>query len=361
MSLVGSIGHRESASFPHQEAHGVKDLLRLRVFDVRVLGAIAFAALMAAHLAQPQEVRKSARPRIVSGRPGVETVSLAVSSDGQWIATCDNRGKPLLRAFVDTPSADRVLEFPGFGTSVAFSPNGRVLAGVGFEPVICLWDVTSESSKPSAVVNVPMDRARQAVFSPDGKSLAVSTDRDGAILVWDLVAQQPRTTLHLASPVIKMAFSPDSRWLAAAETRNDWSIVLFEIRTGVERTLLANGPGPVSSLTFSPDSAVLASASYCEQYVRLWNLEKHTRWRKLAGHGRSVTSVAFSPDGSLLVTAANDHAIGLWDVASGKQLASLQSYARCLRTIAFAPDGRTVILATEDDDDIRLWDIAELL
>jgi WD40 repeat protein len=74
-----------------------------------------------------------------------------------------------------------------------------------------------------------------------------------------------------------------------------------------------------------------------------------------------VTSVAFSPDGSLLATAGNDGMLGLWTVATGQRRVSLDSQSAWPQTVVFSPDGRFLVLATGSDDDIRSWDVAELL
>ena len=81
--------------------------------------------------------------------------------------------------------------------------------------------------------------------------------------------------------------------------------------------------------------------------------------RVFAGHTRAVISVAFSPDGSLLATAANDRTVALWSLSTGQQLVRLDGQADYLETVAFTPDGRTLVLAAGDDDDLRLWDVRD--
>jgi WD40 repeat protein len=115
------------------------------------------------------------------------------------------------------------------------------------------------------------------------------------------------------------------------------------------------------ALASSPDGALLATASSREHQIRLCEIKTGRVRRVFAGHTRPVNSVAFSPDGALLATASNDGMLGLWTIATGQRRICLDSQATWLLTVAISPDGRTLVLATGDDDDLRLWDLAEIL
>lgn len=343
----------------------MKDFLRLPALDVRILAAVALGLIMAPSMVERGAARKSRHPSVARGAPDYATRSLALSPDGRWIATSsvnttNGSDRVTLRAWPNGTPIERCLEFPGTATTLAFSPDSLLLAVAGLEPVVCLWDIKGAYIKPVSIIHVSVDRVRHLVFAPDGKSIAIATDRDGTILIWDLDARRPRTVLHQSSPARSVVFSRDGRRLASAGVRHDWSIVLSDLQTGERRIMRDHGFGPVSSLAFSPDGAILASTSFTEPFIRLWDIKTGFAPRTLARHARSVNSVAFSPDGKFVATAANDHAVGLWNVATGQRLVSLDGHANCLRTVAFSPDGRTLLLATEDDDDIRFWDVAEL-
>jgi WD40 repeat protein len=71
-----------------------------------------------------------------------------------------------------------------------------------------------------------------------------------------------------------------------------------------------------------------------------------------------VTSVAFSPDGSLLASAIGEPVIPLWRVADGHQVAALAGHGRSAMSVAFSPDG-TLLASSAADDTVRLWGIGE--
>jgi dipeptidyl aminopeptidase/acylaminoacyl peptidase len=319
---------------------------RLPIFDVRLLGAIAAAMIALARLWNPSPGPKFVRSQLARGELGVQVTSLASSPTARQVATTNTAGRVALRSQEGGWRIDRYLDFPGFASAVAFSVDGQLLAAAGKPSGICVWDLESSQNTPAKVIMAPIQRATRLLFSPDGKSLAVTTDLDGTILLWDLAAQREHMVLHQPSPVTSIAFSPDGRWLATGGGRFDQSVFLWDLSTGKPRALLEHGRGPAVALAFSPDGATLASANFPEHHVRLWDIETGRVRRAFAEHTHSMNSVAFSPDGTLLATAGNDGMIGLWTVATGQQRARLDGQATCLRTVAFSSEGRTLVLAT---------------
>ncbi|KAJ1457058.1 WD40-repeat-containing domain protein [Pelagophyceae sp. CCMP2097] len=76
----------------------------------------------------------------------------------------------------------------------------------------------------------------------------------------------------------------------------------------------------------------------------------------LKGHASYVMCCAFSPDGTLVVTASNDKTAKLWDAETGAVLLTLEGHASCVRSCAFSPDGKRIVTASHDKT-ARLWDV----
>jgi WD40 repeat protein len=336
-------------------------LTTYRVLDVRLLGAILSLVVVVPKLSNPETMRRIAPSRVAQGEPGAHIMSFALSPTGREMATINSEGRLKLRAFDSRDQIDRSLDFRGYAQAVAFSPDGGVLAAVGETPAISLWDLRSRMNQPATILSVPIRQAKRMTYSPDGRTLAIAETENGTVLFWDLLRQQTSNILHHTSPVVSLAFSPDGRWFATGG-KDDGSFRLWDLRDGSWRTVQNDDDelGPPMALAFCPDGTLLATARASDHCVRSWHIPTGQGCRIYAGHTRAVSSIAFSPDGSLLASAGNDGTVLLWTVATGMRRKSLDSRAMVPRTVTFSPDGRTLALATDDDDDIRLWDLAEL-
>ncbi|MYF91008.1 MAG: T9SS type A sorting domain-containing protein [Gemmatimonadetes bacterium] len=80
----------------------------------------------------------------------------------------------------------------------------------------------------------------------------------------------------------------------------------------------------------------------------------------LGEHRRDVTSVAFSPDGTLLASGSEDDTVKLWDVATKTNIATLEGHTDYVYSVAFSPDG-TLLASGSEDDTVKLWGISEWL
>ncbi|HEV3447352.1 MAG TPA: sigma-70 family RNA polymerase sigma factor [Gemmataceae bacterium] len=252
--------------------------------------------------------------------------------------------------------------------AVAFSPDGKHLAAGDGSGTVVLWNI--DSGKAINQLGLAIDRrldpevtaqSRSAVralaFSPDTKTLAAGGDR--VVKLWDLATGRERGNLGGAreSP-LAIAFSPDGRILASADSNQ--RVRIWDVTSG-KLSAVSQAPGLGKGLAFSPDGKLLAGASP-DSTVRVWDAATGKEVRQIgrfqpASLRLLQAAVAFSPDGKRLASSSNDTAVQLWDVATGKQLAALKGHENIVMALAFSPDGKTLATAGMDKKFI-CWDVA---
>ncbi|MEG4595347.1 caspase family protein [Microcoleus sp. F8_C2] len=112
--------------------------------------------------------------------------------------------------------------------------------------------------------------------------------------------------------------------------------------------------GIVYSVAFSPDGQIIVSSSY-DKTVRLWDLKGNLISQPLRGHRGWVTSVAFSPDSQIIVSGSYDNTVRLWNLKGNPISQPLEGHKGSVLSVAFSPDGQTIV-SSGDDNTVRLWD-----
>ncbi len=245
---------------------------------------------------------------------------------------------------------------------VAFSPDGKTLASAHGDRSVRMWDVETRELKRTLGGSLEASsierrghksETRSVAFSPDGNILA-SGGTGGRVLLWDAnTGRLKKVVFRHAGAVLSLAFSPDGNTLAAA-TEGGY-VYIYDISNlkSVERKhWLRAHSARVWSVAFSPDGRFLASSGG-DASVRLWDHENGRHKKTLRGHEEQVLSVVFGA-GDTLASGSADGTVRLWDVDTGSSRI-LAGHTDWVFGVAFHPNGE-ILASTGKDMSVRLWD-----
>ena len=209
----------------------------------------------------------------------------------------------------------KTLSHAGDIFSIDVSSQGLV-ASASSEGNIALWNLSSGENVTTLAgehTNTNTDIVRLVTFSPDGQTIA-TVDDGGNLIVTNLTSQTPvqvslPDNLHVSSVV----FSPDSKSLGISGLEQ---LLLWKITSN---EILPLGATSSNVVAFSPDGQFLASDEFEEYSIQIWNAKTGQLVKTLAGHSDWIRSLAFSADGQFLASISYDGTVRLWQVSTGEQ------------------------------------------
>ena len=383
------------------------------LFASWVLAVVAFTGLN--RMVEPPP------PELLAGHAG-EISALAFSPKADRLVSggmdrgarvWDRKGAKfeLLR---ELPKAEQPIysAYPYAFTTVAYSPDGSLIAAGSADWTIRVWRVQDRSLVYQLAGHT--QPIKTITFSPDGRFLASGGD-DKVMRLWRMEDGSLAYFVEQGEPVTALAYSFDGKTLAVASGAK--GIFLYQV--GTNYALQAAFPGygdPVIALWFAPDNSELlsltdkrtlrrwklADGSFREMYrerreqifsaafsrdgtrfvtgdpdkaVRLWTTIEITTTAptptitpnipvlptppyppklEMAQRPDVATAIAFDPSGIYLATGNRDNKVRVWNATTGALLKTLDAHGDYVTGVAFSPDGKFIISASADKT-VRLW------
>jgi WD40 repeat protein len=286
---------------------------------------------------------------------------LAVRSGDQAIHVWETATGKELRQLKAPQDKTRRRFFPGNGASLAFAPDGKMLAATDtlvennlVVAAVRLWEPDTGKELHRLAARPSRGQASLA-FAPDGKTLAFANG--SAVYLYEAATgkelwREPGQPTGMTT----LAFAPDGKTLAVKDTLNG-QIHLHDTATGkivghvggekpaATRQPFFRGAVGARDLAFAPISKVLATGA--GTMVRFWDPATGREIPQGAGHQDAITALVLAPGGKLVASHGADDTVRLWEPATGRELHQFTAPPGTV-CVALAPDGRSAALGNAD-------------
>jgi WD40 repeat protein/tetratricopeptide (TPR) repeat protein len=283
--------------------------------------------------------------------PGAEVTGPVFSPDGSRLAAAARNGAVKIW---DVAAGNELFTLPAAGSFVTYSPDGQRLATTGGGTEVGAASFLGQNFGAGAVAPAggPVG-SLPLLLGALGAERSRASAREARI--WDAVTG--RELFRLGGEFPRVLFSPDGRWLAAADANKTLS--LWDAATG---TRVRTTPGAGSPTAFSPDGQRLVSGPVDprQSVMAIWDTATG-RLVLLLRSARGCNGLTFSADGGRLAWGSGgpDGNVTVCDAKTGRQLLALHGHTNWVSDVAFSPDGTRLASVSPLDWTVRLWDLAE--
>lgn len=291
-------------------------------------------------------------------RGKVSQCSVAFSPDGSLLAgACGKNQVPvwnvqngfLLRRLYDTPV--QVV-------TCAFSPDGNQIACGGFDRTVTRWYVStggkigSFEGHTAPIWDLAFDSSGYSLASCSLGFLGNRTGR-GEVQLWNIPDGEEIWEFSGTRDYLSLSFNPLGGTLAYGSIGG--RVGILDVFTGSLIRELADASNNIGDIAYSPSGRWLAAGSD-DNRIYLWDASTYKLADQFTGHTGYVNGIAFNPDETLLVSGSHDKTLGVWSLADQKLITQLKGHEREILRVSFSPDG-TLIASVSWDGTVRLWGV----
>ncbi|QLL31080.1 hypothetical protein HG536_0A08970 [Torulaspora globosa] len=304
--------------------------------------------------------------------------SIKFSPDGKLCALATGRFLQIWR----TPEAGEDRQFAPFVryrvqaghfqdiVSLTWSQDSRFIITSSKDLTARIWSVDSEDKDlASTTFAGHREVVLGAFFSADQEKI-YTVSKDGALFKWEYAPKDPEDEEDLSkyswritqkhffhneqNKVKCVTFHPQSNILVVGFNNGEFRLYELPDFTLIQQLSMGQNPINTVSINSSGEWLAFGSSKLGQLLVYEWQSESYIL--KQQGHFDSLNGLAYSPDGSRVVTAAEDGKIKVWDVVSGFCLVTLEGHTSSVTAVQFAKKGQ-VLFSCSLDGTVRAWDL----